>query len=335
MQDASAKLGPALAAMGPTPAAAAMEQEIHYNSFHPFRVAWVLYLLALIPLFFAADGKSRLYSLGLAAAFFGFAMHAYGFYLRCSIAGRPPVTNMYESVIWVAFGAVLFALVFETLFRTRVLLLSALTVAVVILVMADTLPAVLDPSIRPLTPVLRNNFWLTIHVLTITLSYAAFALGLGLGQMVVWAYAFKPEQKERLQGLNKALYKAIQVGVLLLAAGTILGGVWASYSWGRFWGWDPKEVWALIALLGYLALLHGRYAGWLNQYGLAAGSIIAFLGVMMAWYGVNFILGVGLHSYGFGTGGATYVAGWIGAGAGLFGYVTHHYRQRPRARGRL
>src|ERR1017187_2084890 len=143
--------------------------------------------------------------------------------------GRPPVTNMYESVIWVAFGAMLFALIFEMLYRQRNYLLAALVVAVVTLVMADTLPAVLDPSIKPLPPVLRNNFWLTIHVLTINLSYDAFALGLGLGHMVVWAYAFKPEPKERLNGLNKALYKAIQVGVLLLAAGTILGGVWANY----------------------------------------------------------------------------------------------------------
>jgi ABC-type transport system involved in cytochrome c biogenesis permease subunit len=98
--------------------------------------------------------------------------------------------------------------------------------------------------------------------------------------------------------------------VVLLAAGTILGGVWANYSWGRFWGWDPKETWALIALLGYVAILHGRLAGWLRERGFTIGVVAAFLGVLMAWYGVNFILGVGLHSYGFSKGGLPYVAGF-------------------------
>ena len=94
----------------------------------------------------------------------------------------------------------------------------------------------------------------------------------------------------------------------MLAAGTILGGVWANYSWGRFWGWDPKETWALIALLCYILALHGRLAGWWTQFGLAVASVVCFLAVLMAWYGVNFVLGKGLHSYGFGIGGETYVA---------------------------
>ena len=104
------------------------------------------------------------------------------------------------------------------------------------------------------------------------------------------------------------IYRAMQIGVLLLATGTILGGVWANYSWGRFWGWDPKETWALITLLCYLALLHGRLAGWWKGFGLSVGSVACFLSVLMSWYGVNFVLGKGLHSYGFGTGGFSYVA---------------------------
>jgi hypothetical protein len=107
------------------------------------------------------------------------------------------------------------------------------------------------------------------------------------------------------------LYRVIQLGVLLLAAGTILGGVWANYSWGRFWGWDPKETWALITLLSYIVVLHGRLAGWWHDFGLAVGSVLCFLAVVMAWYGVNFVLGTGLHSYGFGIGGETYVMGAI------------------------
>ncbi len=91
----------------------------------------------------------------------------------------------------------------------------------------------------------------------------------------------------------------------------MLGGVWASYSWGRFWGWDPKETWALIATLGYLAILHARMTGWIKDFGMAVGSLLGYLLVLMAWYGVNFVLGTGLHSYGFGSGGYWYVGGFV------------------------
>ena len=107
----------------------------------------------------------------------------------------------------------------------------------------------------------------------------------------------------KIKPLSNFIYRTMQVGVLLIAAGTILGGVWADYSWGRFWGWDPKEVWALITLLVYLIPLHGRFAGWVNTFGLVIASIVCFMSVVMAWYGVNFVLGVGLHSYGFTEGG--------------------------------
>ena len=99
--------------------------------------------------------------------------------------------------------------------------------------------------------------------------------------------------------------------MVFLAGGTILGGIWADYSWGRFWGWDPKESWALVSLLAYLALLHGRLVQWIKPFGMAVGSVMMFFSVIMAWYGVNFILGAGLHSYGFGAGGVEYVLGFL------------------------
>ena len=99
------------------------------------------------------------------------------------------------------------------------------------------------------------------------------------------------------------IYKSIQVTVVLLAAGTILGALWADVSWGRFWGWDPKEVWALISLLVYMFILHGRYAGWFGNFGLSVGAVLGTMAIVMAWYGVNYILPGGLHSYGEGTGG--------------------------------
>ena len=108
-----------------------------------------------------------------------------------------------------------------------------------------------------------------------------------------------------------------RVAVLLLAAGTILGGLWADVSWGRFWGWDSKEVWALVSLLIYLAVLHGRYAGWFGNFGLAVGAVVGACSILMAWYGVNFVLGSGLHTYGEGVGGVQWALLLVAAN-GLF-----------------
>lgn len=302
------------------PSDAVLARELQYNTLDPFGKSWMIYLAALLVLVAASatkgkDGKfGALYWVGYAMAVGGLVMHTYGFALRCMVSGRAPVTNMYESVVWVSFGAILFALVLEAVYRKGSLLMSACVLSILCLILANN-SSVLDPAINPLMPVLRNNFWLTIHVLTITISYAAFLLAFGMAHVQLWNYAFHPSERARQASLYHQMYRTIQIGILLLAAGTILGGVWANYSWGRFWGWDPKEVWALIALLGYLAVLHGRYAGWLKDFGVAVGAIIAFLGVLMAWYGVNYVLGAGLHAYGFGEGGQGqgYVAACVAA----------------------
>jgi ABC-type transport system involved in cytochrome c biogenesis permease subunit len=166
-------------------------------------------------------------------------------------------------------------------------------------------------DIEALNPVLRSNFWLGIHVLTITTSYAAVGLAWVLGNLALGCFAFgryRPVEGKRcppafcgtLAALN---YRVLQVAVLLLAVGTITGGLWGDVSWGRFWGWDPKEVGALIALLIIMIALHGRRAGWHGDLTLAIGSVLGFGGVMWAWYVVNYILNAGLHSYGAGEGG--------------------------------
>ena len=224
-----------------------------------------------------------------------------------TIANRPPVTNMYESVIWVAFAIALAVVVFEFIYHAKYYLLAGAPIAVACLILADSLPAVLDGSIQPLVPVLRDNFWLSIHVPTITASYACFALVMGLGHVILGHYLFAPAMNTRITYLSKLNYRVIQVGVLLLTTGIILGGIWAHFSWGRFWGWDPKETWALIALMSYLVPLHGRLVGWLKDFGMAVISVVCFNAVLMAWYGVNFVLGTGLHSYGFTTGGSQLV----------------------------
>ena len=185
----------------------------------------------------------------------------------------------------------------------------------------------------PLVPVLRSNFWLVIHVLTIVSSYAGGTLAWGVANIALLLLVFGNPRRETLKMLSQFTYRSMQIAVLLLAAGTFLGGWWAAYSWGRFWGWDPKETWALIALLGYLAVLHGRFVGWFKDFAMAVGSILGFLLVLMAWYGVNFVLGTGLHSYGFGSGGYAYVGGFVAFEIAVIVLALVRYRaaQAPRA----
>lgn len=284
--------------------------EYFYNHFAGFYRAIWCYGIALVILLVAHLRKRgrALQNLGVAIALVGLAFQAAGITMRCMIAGRPPVTNMYESIIWVSFAVLLFGMIFFARYRTPVYLLAALPVTLVALLLVHQMPIAMPSSIDPLVPVLRDNFWLTVHVLTITLSYAAFALAMGFGHILLWRYARNPAAASADAPMHFWLYRVLQLGVLLLAAGTILGGVWANYSWGRFWGWDPKETWALIALLCYILTLHGRLAGWWSEFGLVVASVVCFLAILMAWYGVNFVLGKGLHSYGFGIGGETYVA---------------------------
>jgi len=428
-------------AVNPTkyPTVAMIERETHFNAMNPFWQAPYAYGAALVLLavslgFVSVTGKktfpelmgSTIYRLGLSALGLGIALEVYGFYLRMGITGWAPVTNMYETVVWVALVAAVLSFIFEMIYRRVFIALAGSAVALLGTITAANVP-LLDPTIKSLQPVLRSNLWLTIHVLTEVSSYAAFGLAWGLGLIATLYYltatyrrsprfsalalplvpgllllavggtgvaasygmlgpqwatsealsysssgsqptgvdagfylfagmallgelislatllALGSEVLNRLtfrdqadpvdtaetdtaetsksvkldargqamqqtlatvKPLSNFIYRTMQVGVLLIAAGTILGGVWADYSWGRFWGWDPKEVWALITLLVYLVPLHGRFAGWIGNFGLVVSSVVCYLSVIMAWYGVNFVLGVGLHSYGFTEGGS-------------------------------
>ena len=307
--------------------------EYFYNHFEAFYRAIWCYGIALVILITAHLRKRgrALQSIGVAVAILGLAFQAAGIVMRCMIAARPPVTNMYESIIWVSFAVSFFGMIFFVRYRAPIYLLAALPVTLIALLLVHQMPIAMPSSIDPLVPVLRDNFWLTIHVLTITLSYAAFALAMGFGHILLWRYARNPAAARADAPMHFWLYRVLQLGVLLLAAGTILGGVWANYSWGRFWGWDPKETWALIALLCYIVALHGRLAGWWTQFGLAVASVVCFLAVLMAWYGVNFVLGKGLHSYGFGIGGEPYVAIFVLLDLLFVAFAIWRYRRSATA----
>ena len=300
-----------------------LRAEVHYEKMQPFMVAWLLYLMAVF--FFGAFQVSRkglIYKVGWAFVWLGMLVHTYGMGLRVFIQQRPPVGTMYETVIWVPWVALICAMVLECQKKRGIILMCAALVSVLCLMISDLAPVVLNDSMQPLEPVLRDNFWLLTHVIIIVSSYGAFFLSFALADVVLFHF-LRGEEKYRQEikeGVN-AIYRAIQVGFVLLAAGTILGGVWADYSWGRFWGWDPKETWAFIALMGYLAILHGRLAGWFKDFGMAAGAVLGFSLVIMAWYGVNFVLGAGLHSYGFGAGGVEYVSGFVALHFLYLGYV--------------
>src|SRR5438477_9546421 len=320
-----------LRALSPTiyPTESKLRLEYFYNHFEGFYRAIWLYGLAFVALLIPQVRKRGrvLRTIGIALAVSALAFHATGIVLRCMIAGRPPVTNMYETIIWVSFAASFFGMMFFARYRTPIYLLASLPATLVALLLVHQMPIAMPASIDPLVPVLRDNFWLTIHVLTITLSYAAFLLACAFGHILLFRYARNPRGARADAAMHFWLYRVLQLGVLLLAAGTILGGVWANYSWGRFWGWDPKETWALIALLCYITTLHGRLAGWWTEFGLVVASVVCFLAVLMAWYGVNFVLGKGLHSYGFGIGGETYVTIFVGLDLLFVAFAIWRYRR--------
>src|SRR5438874_7554696 len=332
---AASQLRESLRALSPSiyPQDRQLRLEYFSNHFEAFyRAIWFYGMAFLVLLTAHLRGGGRVIRyVGVSVAVVALAFHASGIVIRCLIAGRPPVTNMYESIIWVSFAVSFFGMIFFARYHAAVYLLAALPVTLVALLLVHQMPIAMPSNIDPLVPVLRDNFWLTIHVLTITLSYAAFALAMGFGHILLWRYARNPASARADSPMHFWLYRVLQLGVLLLAAGTILGGVWANYSWGRFWGWDPKETWALIALLCYLTALHGRLAGWWPEFGLVVASVICFLAVLMAWYGVNFVLGKGLHSYGFGIGGETYVATFVLLDLLFVGFAIWRYRSSKQA----
>ena len=294
--------------------------ELTYNKIQPFRIACLFYFMSflIMLLFWILKIKNpgslviHIHKVWWGFSFLGLAFHIYGFALRTLISGRAPVTNMYETVVWVPLGMIVFGIIIEYFKKNRVTLMAANLGAFLALLLANNAPNVLDSSIQPLEAVLRSNFWLSTHVTTIVISYSAFFLAFVLGDINLIYFARDPKKwAKRIKSINESIYRAIQIGVLLLAIGIVLGGIWADYSWGRFWGWDPKETWALIALLGYLAVLHARLVGWVKQFGMSAAAVATFSLVIMAWYGVNYVLGAGLHSYGFGAGGVEYVTAFV------------------------
>ncbi|MGQ0723576.1 MAG: cytochrome c biogenesis protein CcsA, partial [Candidatus Eiseniibacteriota bacterium] len=273
---------------------AKLDLEVRYNEWNPFRKAWMFYIVAFV-LYLAGWSLSNRY-LGLAATLVlmgGFLFHSGGLLTRQYLAGRPPISNLYESLTFIVWGIVAFAVITEAVNRKRVFGTIAAVLGSIGLVLAETLP--IERELNPLVAVLRS-YWMQYHVTCVLLSYSALTLAAGLAHFHLAVEWFAPHKRKLVQKTTQLLYTMMKIGVTLLATGTILGAVWASESWGRYWGWDPKETWALITLMGYIAVLHGRFAGWLTPYGVSVANVACWGLVLFTYYGVNFFL-VGLHSY--------------------------------------
>ncbi len=288
---------------------AKIKRELIYFSLRPFQWAWILYLVSFIFLSFFKK-KNFGILIGLASVFCAFALHTDGLILRVLILGRPPVSNMYESMIYMSWVVMAVAVIFSLTNKNLVFISSASMISALVVIYGNLLP--LDPSLEVLVPVLRSNYWLTIHVLTIVSSYGVFGVAMALGHRHLILSMLGKLPKSAEQTSAQLIYRVIQLGVLLIGIGTTLGGVWANESWGRFWGWDPKETWALITLLGYLVVIHLKYSKLISNFWLAMSAVLGFLLVLMTWYGVNFVLGRGLHSYGFGSGGIVWIFYYLG-----------------------
>lgn len=280
-----------------------LDSEVKYNQRKPFKWAAGLYALTFLLFLFAAVFASRaLWGAGVFVLVSSLVLHLYAYLWRWEIAQRFPLSNQYEAMLAIAFLGALIALVFECVLRSKYVGLGAGLVGAVMIVLADAV-ADFSPFIRSLPPALQS-VWMTIHVPTILLGYVCGAIMAVLGHIYIFTHLFAPGRQEALKNLETYMYRMLQVTVLFLLAGVVLGGVWAKEAWGRFWGWDMKETWALISLLAYLAALHGRFAGAIKGVGTAVASIVGLALVFLTFYGVNYVFGRGLHTYGFGQGSA-------------------------------
>lgn len=279
--------------------------EILYNKYDVFQKLpyWYMYAAILMLLFtilkIFKERKSLNFLVNAMHIIVGilFVLHTFALIARWYISGHAPWSNAYESIIYVAWATMFFGLAFD--------LKSKLTVASSAFVAAMILTAAymnwIDPEIGNLQPVL-NSYWLMIHVAIIVASYGPFALGMILGVVSLILILFTTESNKEKMKLNikEITYineMALTIGLIMLTIGNFLGGQWANESWGRYWGWDPKETWALISIMVYAFVIHSRFVPALRgKWIFNLMSIFAFLSIMFTYFGVNFHL-VGLHSY--------------------------------------
>jgi len=285
----------------PHPGPALLQTELIYQRSHPFTIAWIGFILGGIAVAVGLKSRGLWYRIGLGLSLLAITASVAGLAVRTVITGLGAVTNLYETVIFVGLIVGILGLFFTRLTGKGIYAVAGGIGAGLCAMVGEVMPPDLGQHIGQLQPVLRSKFWLWIHVKVVVGAYAPLLLGLVLGNVMLWQ-AWR-QRRAVTADESRMLYRCLQWGTVLMAAGTLLGAVWADQAWGRFWGWDPKEVGALLIILTYLIPLHLRYVGVVGPTGLAAWSVLGFISVIWGWYGVNFILGAGLHAYAFGSGG--------------------------------
>jgi ABC-type transport system involved in cytochrome c biogenesis permease subunit len=273
--------------------------ELFYNHFSPFYVAMTLYLAAFVVT--VLSWLVMRWPLNRGAFWlicFGLVVHVGGIVARVIISGRPPITNLYSSFVVVAASCVLGLVLIESVTRKGLGNLLAAAGGFLLLLYAWTLTIDQGDTFTVMRAVLDTQFWLSTHVIIINLGYGAtlIAGSLGVGYLFRAFMGSERFDNEARRSLTAMIYGSVCFGLLFSFFGTVLGGLWADDSWGRFWGWDPKENGALMIVLWNAAILHARWAGLVRQRGLAALAVLGNVIVLWSWEGVN-QLGVGLHAY--------------------------------------
>jgi ABC-type transport system involved in cytochrome c biogenesis permease subunit len=273
--------------------------EFLLNHVDPFTHSMVLYVLAFLLACGSWLGWTR--PLNRAAFYLlllSLAVHTFGLASRMYLEERPPVTNLYSSAIFIGWGAVIVALILERIFRDGIGAACAGAIGFITLIIAHHLAGSGD-TLEMLQAVLDTNIWLATHVVAITTGYSAMFLAGMLAMIYIIRGVFtRSLKKETADSLSRMTYGVVCFATLFSFVGTVLGGIWADQSWGRFWGWDPKENGAVLIVLWCAIILHARWGGFIRQRGLMIMAIFGNVVTSFSWFGVN-MLGVGLHSYGF------------------------------------
>ena len=287
------------------PSDSQIKTEIFYNKSNIFGrlvslyglIGFVLLVLHFITIFKPSMKLKWPIRISLVLLILIFLLHSFGLALRWKISGHAPWSNGYESMLYIGWATMLAGIVFVK--RSPITLAVTALLASVILFVAGL--SWMDPQITNLVPVLKS-YWLIVHVAIITASYGFLALAALLGFVNLILMNLKSEKNllridMTVQELTAIIEMTMQIGLFMLTIGTFLGGVWANESWGRYWGWDPKETWALVTVLVYSFVLHMRYIpGFKGSFAMSFAALISYASVMMTYFGVNYYLS-GLHSY--------------------------------------
>lgn len=274
--------------------------EKFFNAYAPFAVSTILYFYVFMVAAFAwlvwprVLGTSAFWLLAMA-----FAVHTFGMLARIYIQERPPVTNLYSSAIFVSWAAIPLCLLFEYRMRNGIASAAAAILGFCTLIIAHNLSLASGDTMEMMRAVLDSNFWLATHVPTVTIGYSAtFLAGLFAAIFIVRQKLAGGLDEQSEKSINGMVYGTVCFALLFSFVGTVLGGIWADQSWGRFWGWDPKENGALMIVLWNALILHARWGKVAQPIAIMQLALVGNIITAWSWFGTN-MLGVGLHSYGF------------------------------------